>query len=293
MQGSAEHGDLPAQTFLSGVTLVGDINIDTSTLVANVRSAIRRGLPQVWRVAGLRPDRIVIVGGGPSLHETFHELRALYFEGAKVVALNGSLQWLLERNIRPSAHIILDGREANVSFLTEAVPGCKTYLASQVHPAVFDQAERLGLDVAVFHDGSEPAVNEILDAYYLGHWQSVPGGTTVATRAIGLLRMLGYVRFELFGIDSCWSAGPEGPLHHAFPQAQNDADSRLTLTIDAGDDCPPRQFLVAPWHLKQLDDFLLFIAKAGGQFVLNVHGEGLLAYALRARAGLTMSVTQE
>ena len=293
MSGPADDGLVPAQTFLTGIELVGQINIDNDALLAQVTSAIRRGLPQVWRVAGLRPERVCIVGGGPSLEATFPELRALYFAGAKVIALNGAFAWLLARNIRPSAHIILDGREANAAFLTECVPQCRTFLASQCHPAVFDKAEALGLDVAVFHDGADTDANALLDAYYLGHWQSVSGGTTVGSRAIGLARALGYLRFDLFGIDSCWMPGPDGLAHHAFPQAQNAAEARLTLTIDPQDGSPPREFLVAPWHLKQLDDFLLFIAKSGDNFLLNVHGDGLLAYALRARAGFTFAVTQE
>lgn len=279
-----------AESFLAGIELKGNINIDTEALLHNVNHSIRLGYPQVWRTNGMHPDRVAIVGGGPSLLDTFDELLDLYHRGAKIVALNGAARFLMERNVRPHVHMVLDGRAGNADFILDReIPQCRYYLASQVHPDVW--AKVRGFEhVAIFHDAGDASACEVLDRYYLKHWQGVPGGTTVGTRAIGLMRMLGFLRFDMFGFDSCWMDGK----HHAYPQAQNAQEARYVLTIQPGDESAlPRQFSVAPWHLKQLDDLLLFIRSSGNSFMLNIHGDGLLAYALKAGSQMTATVNQQ
>ncbi len=278
------------ESFLSGIELKGDINIDNAALLENLNHSIRLGYPQVWRTGAMNPARVAIVGGGPSLNHTVEELVDLYHAGAKIVALNGAARWLMERNIRPSAHIILDGRAANAEFVLEKeIPQCRYYFASQVHPDVW--AKVAGFEhVAIFHDAGDASACEVLNSYYLKHWQGVPGGTTVGTRAIGLMRMLGFLRFDMFGFDSCWMDGE----HHAYAQSQNAKEAKYSLTIQAGDgSTEPRTFSVAPWHLKQLDDLLLFIRSSGNSFMLNIHGDGLLAYALRAGSQMTATVNKQ
>lgn len=271
-----------------GVTVVGDVNTSDDVLLANVRASIRRGHSQVWPVPA-NYHRVAIVGGGPSLEATLPELRALVCAGAKVVALNGAYRWLLERNIVPKAQILLDARASTAGFVGEVVPDCRYYVSSQCAPETWDALGDRDL-VGIWHAAGSEAIAAELDAYYLKNWVGIAGGTTVGTRAIGLLRTLGFLRFDLFGFDSCWM----GDAHHAYPQAQNDQDKRLRLTIQPHDGAvPARDFWVAPWHVKQLEDLVLFIRSHGDKFLLNIHGEGLLAYALAAHADFAYEVTQE
>src|SRR5262245_24262920 len=94
----------PSLQVIEGVEVGGAVNTPDDTLLANIKHSIRLGYPQV-KSQPLQPDRVCIVGGGPSLESTFAELRELYFEGAKVVTVNGAYHWCLERNIRPSAQV--------------------------------------------------------------------------------------------------------------------------------------------------------------------------------------------
>lgn len=266
---------------LSGVALVGELNTGTERLLANIRANIRRGHPQA-RIEPLKMDRVCLVGSGPSLEETREELRDLYFQGAKVVALNGALAWLVDQNIRPSAAVVVDARPSNARFLAPDVPGLLHYVASQCDPAVFDMVE--GRErVAIWHSlTDENGMAAELDHFYgAGHWLGVMGGTTVASRALSLLRSSGYVRFDLFGVDCCWL----NDRHHAFDQAENAGDRRVKLSIQAErGDAPAAVFECAPWHVQQLEDFLQMIRVNGSHFLINVHGRGLLAAALRAGA---------
>jgi hypothetical protein len=134
--------------------------------------------------------------------------------------------------------------------------------------------------------GPENEHQALLDAFYGGrHWHGVVGGTTVASRAVILLRLLGFLRVDLFGVDSCVL----GAAHHAYPQAENDGDDVRAFAVSPVDAPDVRRvFRCTPWHIKQFEDFLQVIRVNGAHFLLNVHGDGLLAYALRASADLEL-----
>lgn len=272
---------------LEGVTLTGTINTPDADLVANVAHSIRLGYPQI-RSQAVQKERVCLVGGGPSLADTFEELRDLYFAGAKVVTVNGAYRWCLERNIRPSAQIVLDARRDNARFVDPPVPQCRYLVASQCHPETWAKVDGRE-DVWIWHStaGDNDTLKPILDAYYRQHWVPVPGGTTVIMRALSLLRTTGFVRFDLFGVDSCFLGG----AHHAYAQPENDHDRVVPVRVHpTGHPELARTFHCAPWHIQQLTCFLQTIRINGHQFVLNVHGDGLLAYALRSSADLEVSV---
>lgn len=265
---------------ITNAKLDGRVNTSNDDLLANIAFAIRQGHPQA-RPEPLKQDRVVIVGSGTSLSKTEDELRQLVFEGARIVTLNGAYHWCRERNIKPWMQVVMDARSSNARFLTPETPGCSYWLASQCHPESWKAVE--GYEkVRIFHAANPDGFEKpMLDAYYGGHWAGVMGGTSVGSRVIGLMRMLGFLRFDLFGIDSCWMDGS----HHAFPQAENDRDKPITIRVrsaDAGDE--GREFLCSPWHIKQFEDFLMFIRSAGHLFMLNVHGDGLIAYAISRNA---------
>lgn len=177
-------------------------NTTDEVLLAQVNANIRRGLPQA-RPHMPNSTVVALVCGGPSLKLTEKELARVAWSGAKVVAVNGAYQWCIDRNIRPSAAVMLDAREFNSRFFQEPVEGCKYFLASQCHPATYEVCR--DREVYVWHacTTGEPEL-EIITDYYFAKAYPVTIGTTVAIRAIGLFRMLGFQYFEIFGLDSCW-----------------------------------------------------------------------------------------
>jgi hypothetical protein len=277
---------------LEGLEIRGGVNVSSEVLSEHIRHAIRQGWPQV-KPQPLNTVRVALVGSGPSLLSTLDELRDVMADGAKVVTMNGSYAWCLDHHIIPSMQLVMDARPSNARFLTPALPHCYYILASQCHPACFAAIEGRP-HVRIFHAvASDEAVAEraLLDEFYgAGHWQPIAGGTTVATRALGLLRTMGFVRFDLFGIDSCWM----GDQHHAFPQPENGRDRRLHVTVSpSGHPEIRRTFACAPWHLKQFEDVLQMVRFNGQHFLLNVHGDGLIAYALKANAELEIHASGE
>lgn len=275
---------------LDGIEMRGHINVTEDTILDNVRSAIRRGYKQVQPYAP-RPERVIVLGGGPSLEDPAiqKEIRNLVFRGAKLVTVNGTYQWAIERNLQPKAHLVMDARPVNARFLQSDAPLDKlqTLVASQCAPDVFDAIDGRD-DVWLFHaiSGDEDtALKAILDEYYMGQWVGIGGGTTVVSRAVTLLRTLGYLRFDLFGVDSCWMNG----AHHAYAQPENETDRCLPFKVHpTGHPELARTFWCAPWHVKQVEDFVQMIRVNGEHFLLNVHGDGLLAYILNSGADATV-----
>ncbi len=267
-------------------------NTTDAVILEHVRQNIRRGLPQVQPHVP-NPAMALLVCGGPSLAMTEKELVEAYWAGGKVIACNGAYQWCIDRNIKPSAAVMLDARDFNARFIKTPVEGCKYLLASQCHPSTFDMCrDRI---VHIWHacTAGEPELDVLKEYYFepkvtpesgLRRTFPVQLGTTVGVRAISLLRMLGFQNMEIFGLDSCWL----GDEHHAYEQVEN-KDLKIGVWLrPKGRDDKAQRFLCAPWHMKQYEDFLGLVKARGNLFQLNVHGPGLIATALRTGAELQL-----
>src|SRR3990172_1042599 len=204
--------------------LRGGINTPQERLLENIATNIRRPLPQV-QPHEPNDQRIAMVGGGPSLVDTLGELRDQIYAGVKVIAVNGSHDWLIERGIRPSAFVMLDARPSNARFVKRWVAGCKYFIASQCDPGVFDALA--GADVYIFHcDLGTPKLSAILDRHYFGRYYEVAGGSTVMLRGMLLMRMLGFRYIDMYGFDGCILDGKD----HAYPQPENATDAIVRVT---------------------------------------------------------------
>jgi hypothetical protein len=246
------------------------VNTKHWKLQANVRNNIKRFVPQM---ASHVPNeqRVCIVGGGWSINrpEVMQELRDLYFDGAKIVALNGAANWLVERNIRPSMHIVMDARPCNTEFVKEPIKGCKYFLASQVDPGLFDLCE--DRDTYIFHvhaPDEEDAMSRRLDAHYMGRWTRVPPAGSVGIVGPILCRMLGFYKQDLFGIDSC--CDPTTAAHHGYSQPWNDSETVADF-VSMG-----KRFKCTATMAAQAQTFIEMIAAFGQEIQMTVHGDGLI-----------------
>lgn len=251
------------------------VNTSHEAILGNIKSSIRRQLPVLYPHQD-NPQHIAIVGGGWSLEDTYEELRQLYFDGVKIIALNGSAKWLMERNLRPAMHVMLDARPENVDFVRDSIPHCKHFFASQCAPAVFDITE--GRDVYLFHAIAEESKEEIdvLNEFYDSRWLRIPPAGTVGIVSILLMRYLGYRYQHLFGLDSCFS--PRDQRQHAYSQPLNENDGSAIFKI-AG-----REFECTPALASQAKNFM-DVLQTNGEFLnLEVHGDGMLAHILKTGA---------
>ena len=247
------------------------MNTDSEVLLKNIDINIRRQLPQC-QAYEMQDTPIAIVAGGPSLRDTRDELKAQYDAGVKLVAVNGTHDWLIANDMLPSVMVMVDGRESNHRFVQHPVETCKYLIASQCAPEVFDALD--GQDVYIWHAANDMGENAVLNDYYLGNYPLVVGGSTVTLRAIWLMRMLGFRRMDVYGFDSCYV----GDAHHAYPQPENDGSEVRKVW------CAGKEFQCAAWQVSQAEDFMQFAGKLGDHFELNVHGDGLIAHIIKRGA---------
>jgi hypothetical protein len=263
-------------------------NTPDDVIMFQVSLNIRRGLPQA-KPHTPNTETVALVCGGPSLIKTEKKLVDLAWRGAKVVCVNGTYQWCIDRNIKPSAMVMLDARKFNSRFLETPVPGCRYLLGSQCHGDAFELCR--DRDVTIWHacSAGEPEL-ELLNAFYFNRCYPITLGTTVAIRAISLLRMFGFQSFEIFGLDSCWFED----AHHAYDQPENSKDKKIPVWLrPEGRDDLAERFICSPWQMKQSADFQQLIRERGDKFRLNVHGDGLIAAIMRIASELGSLVTPE
>lgn len=252
---------------------IGVLNVEMELVKKNVRTNSLAGWKQVAPHIP-QPKEVMIVGGGPSLNGQLETIRQMRAEGHLLVTLNGAYNWALEHDLSVSGTIVVDAREFNARFTHPVREGVHYLIGSQCDPAVLDG---LPHDRTFLWNTTAEWFKEILDECVgEGKWYGVVGGCTVLLRAIPLLRMLGYLKFHLFGCDSCVTTD----AHHAYSQPEND-NTPLFPTIVGG-----RKFMCTAWQIAQAQQFMDLIRAMGDLFELQVHGDGLLGWILIHGANL-------
>jgi len=245
----------------------GTINATDQMILDNIRKNCEAGWQQV--VPHSEQDtEVMILGGGPSLNDYLDEIREMRERGVKLVTLNGTYNWCLDKGLIPSATVIVDAREFNKRFTKPVVDGCKYLIASQCHPSVLEGLPRDR--TYLWHVMGDLTESSAVKEYYPQYWP-IPGGSTVLLRAIPLLRLLGFHRFHLFGCDSCLS----GDVHHAYSQPENDDRVVIPIMVTGG-----RVFYCHPWMAAQAREWVTMIQKIGDVIDVIVHGDGLLAHII-------------
>lgn len=155
-------------------------------------SASARGLPRcVTRKK--RRGKVAIVASGPSVTDYVDLLKD--WDG-EIWGINRAFEWMRHRGIKPTAFIGVDPEW----FLKECLPvkpeDATYYLASQVHPDVFDYLADRKVKLWFLADGQVKLP-----------WGAVPvnGGSTALGRAPNLAYVLGYREVHIFGGDSSFT----------------------------------------------------------------------------------------
>lgn len=280
----------PDLSLTKKIELDGSCNTSDEILLQQVNHNIRLGLRQI-KPYNINPNTAILVCGGPSLEDK--DIRDIlvhaYWAGGKIITVNGAYEWCIRNNIKPSMCVLLDARETSVRFLEQDVLGCRYMLASQCHPRAFEICR--DRDTFIWHacSGGDKEV-EILQEYYFNHIHPITIGTTVGVRSISLLRMLGFNKIMIFGLDSCWLED----RNHAYAQKENEKDQIIPVWLrPEGRDDKAKRFLCSPWMIKQAEDFLELIKARGDLFELSVYGPGLIAEMLKTGAEIQLENIKE
>ncbi len=228
----------------------------------NMRSSIARDLPVV-QVSQPHDLTLSIAGGGPSLADTYKDLDGF------IGAMNGSLAFLLERGIAPQMCGICDPSPHMVDII-EADPRVKYFVASVVHPLVYDKLLDAGCEVFRWNSSSIPGGEKILeeiepDALTIG------GGSTMGLRWIVLGYTMGFRKFHIHGLDSSFRAKSS----HAYPDHQDTKPDWMNFD----------GYQTRPNFIGQVADFIGWMDRLQEDDVepveIRMFGEGLLQSKFR------------
>lgn len=174
-------------------------------------------------------QRGIIIGGGPSLAETYNDVRyqaATNRDGIKIAAPNKSHDWMIngEREgkkwkripLIPDYGVMLDPAPYVVDYQTPH-PDVTYLLATTLDSRVFAKflrAQAMGMVWIPIFDGSEiePHAERYLTDGIDRHF--VSGGSTVGLRTINLLASFGLNPIDLHGFDSCYA--PKSKTLYAY-----------------------------------------------------------------------------
>lgn len=161
----------------------------------------------------LKTDPIAIVCFGPSLNETWEELKKFKY----IISCSGAHKFLIDKGIIPTWHIDLEPREHKVKMLGTPHKDVEYLIASTIHPKYLDQLS--GYNVKLWHIFA----NEEEGARVLprGEWM-ITGGSSVGLRCMTIARFLGFTNLHIFGMDgsiseksgSHTSHHPNAPKEH-------------------------------------------------------------------------------
>ena len=247
--------------------VICSVNEDVEKIRDNIKTNIQRGLPQVQPYETQWDKVVGIVLGGPSLKETFDDLLEKRKNGMPVITVNGSHKYCVDNGLTPSGMVMLDSREFNNRFVYPLLDDCKYFISSQCHPTAFENLK--DNKVWIWHCAGDDNF-DLLQEVYNKEYYPVMGGATVALRAVHLLRMLGFRKFEMYGFDSCITED-----HHAYEQPENDGEQELDVVV-AG-----KEFRCTAAHYHQAREFVDMISKTGEYYDLAVHGDGLISHIIK------------
>lgn len=172
---------------------------DDDTTQRNIDHACSLGLPEC-QVGDVKKQKLAIVASGPSVAGYVDMLQK--WDG-DIWGINGAFVWMRHREINPHAFVGIDPEVILKDYLIapwaeeeDILAGKTFYLASQVHPEVFEFLK--GRNVQLWHSSDSRVrwpIGKVL----------VTGGSTCLTRAPWLACMLGYENVHIFGGDSSFT----------------------------------------------------------------------------------------
>jgi hypothetical protein len=178
-----------------------------------VNTATVRGRLQA--AESTRPEPIALVNYGPSLNDTWEQIRGFKY----VMTCSGAHKFLTDRGIVPTHHIDVDPRAHKVELLGEPVAGCEYLIASTCHPKLFERLADFDLKLWHVFDTQEEGLRILPQ----GEW-AITGGCSAGVRTLTIARFLGFTDLHVFGMDG--NEGASGK--HAGPHPNQPPTSHLT-----------------------------------------------------------------
>jgi len=257
--------------------------IGTEEIKRRTRMAMERGTKSIQEIRNIcEGETAIICGGGPSLKDHLGTIRKLYNRGHKIICTNKTHDWLVERNFRPWAVVLLDPMPHVAGYVKRATPQTKALIAGQCHEDTFKALS--GADCYLWHAGDnqdeEMMPVSLLQAEYPKvPWKVIGGGNTGGLRAIYVAQSVGFRKVHLFGFDSSMR---DGKLYaYAKDHPEDAAEGPATLNMNGHS----QEFYTNEHMARQVENFQDMLKQVmlwnqhkawEGLDDIIVHGEGML-----------------
>lgn len=250
---------------------------------AHIRSAMLRGLPTV-KVLPPHGKTMVLACYGPSLRDTWGEIKKEVAAGADLYTVSGAHQFLIDRGIVPIGHIESDPRpHAALKFGAPHREVCY-FIASACHRDTFDRLT--GREVWLCHYTSSPAETSLMGQLDQTGVFTIDGGTNVGMCAIGLGSVLGYRRIIIHGMDCSFRADND-ILNAPNDKPLDGTLDRARIGFHAGSHPNENQGIYRVWiggrpfitsgeMLQGAQDFVALETSNRGDYKFELRGDGFL-----------------
>lgn len=167
-----------------------------------------------------RLDAIAVVSFGPSLNQTWEQIRNFKY----VMTCSGAHRFLIDNGIVPNWHLAVDPLAKNtVDLIGQPHKDVEYLIASTCNPDVFEHLKDYNIKLWHIFDTSEEGFRILPQ----NEW-AITGGCSVGARTLTLARFLGFTDIHVFGLDGCYSdKGSHAGKHPVFKTA-----SSFTLDYD-------------------------------------------------------------
>ncbi len=209
-------------------------------------------------VAPKHQERLSIVGYGPSLLDTWKQIRH------PIITTSGAHDFLIERGVIPEFHADMDPREHKLDFIRKSHEDVTYCMAS--HCPLETWTILKGRKVLLWHCWTSPETMKWVAEHDPGT-QVQRGGSAIGLGAITVGSRLGFRRFDCYGFDCSKSEGKR----HAGPHRGLTAGHEDLLW-----QVKDRIFVTSKIMVNTACEFMQWVKEYG--LDIRLHGSGMLPY---------------
>lgn len=222
-----------------------------------VKSNIKRVSGRVQAYHEKRSEPIAVVCFGPSLKQTWEELKNYQY----IITCSGAHKFLLDRGIIPTWHCEVDPREHKIKLLGQPHPNVEYLISSTCSPKLIDYLQ--GYNIKLWHVFSQE--EEVIRLLPPEEW-AVTGGCAAGLRAMTLARFMGFTNQHIYGMD-----GNSDPSTNQLHSAEHPNEAKnLAVTEYKG-----KTYNTTPGFLEAAQQTLHELDMMP-DVVATFHGEGLV-----------------
>jgi hypothetical protein len=209
-------------------------------------------------VQQMHSGKLNIIGGGPSLNETYTEIVG------DTMVCGSAHDHAIKLGIKPDWAVECDPTLAQTKFYKENPKGTRYLVASRCDRTMFNHLK--DREVYLWHMWEQ----DLGKPPYKGE-PAFMCGATVLLAAIPVALTLGYREFHFYGVDSSFKSLDE---HHAYGDVP---ESSQHIKVKVGDPDKGREFETTATWIGQAQQYQEMKAHWGHMFRGTFHGDGMLA----------------